>query len=168
MICPDCGHKNIPGVDNCENCTTSLQTLSLPQPDSPLSKRVLGATVGDLSPRPAHAVSPHASLAEAVALMRKEDVGGLLVLEDGKLVGLLTERDLLYGLGGGADPKDLRVCEKMHPEPACLNHDDPMSVAFHYMAVGNYLHLPVRMEDGSWGRISSLDILRYVGPAGEG
>src|SRR5437867_4803429 len=100
MICPSCGYDNIEGADRCEECTTSLFNLD----ESQGGKRELARSVmeDDLSQleRDVLAVTPDSSASEVIRQMKEARLGCALVLDDGKLVGIFTERDLLNKLTG--------------------------------------------------------------------
>lgn len=162
VLCPDCGAANLPGAEECESCSTPLSDLATPQGTEGLAKRILSGTLKDLAPRPAVTVGPEATVEEAVELMRKHKFGCVLVLDGGRLAGVMTERDILYGIAGLRDPRHVRVGQVMHTDPVCLEAFHPVSYAFHHMAVGGYRHVPVLLEGGKLGIVSSRDLLRYL------
>ena len=121
MICPSCGYDNIEGADRCEECMTSLFNLD----ESQGGKRDLARSVmeDDLShlEREFLAVSPDSSAREVMHQMKEARLGCALVLNDGKLVGIFTERDLLKKLTGKtAPPPTVAVKELMSPNPEVL------------------------------------------------
>lgn len=160
--CPDCGCENIPGTEDCESCQAPLAPLSHPQPRGNLSKKILEGTMSDLRPREAVTAPSGASVAQAVRLMREAKLGCALVVDAGRIVGIMTERDLVLAVAGARDPDAVKVHEVMHADPVCLKEDDPVSFAFHHMTVGGYRHLPVYLDGGSVGMISARDLLRYL------
>jgi len=55
-------------------------------------------------------VEPDATLGEVATLMKQEDCGSIPVVEAGRLVGIVTDRDIVIrGVPGGTDPKTQRV-----------------------------------------------------------
>ena len=58
-------------------------------------------------------IGPDATVAEAAAEMHRRSASALVVLEDERLVGLLTERDLVRVIVDGADPAAVRVRQRM-------------------------------------------------------
>lgn len=165
MKCPDCGTANIPGSDECEGCGHALQDPAPRAPDGDLAVRVRQGTIKDLCPRPAVSVAPESPVADAVRLMREEKVGCVLVAKAGRIVGIMTERDVLYQVAGVRDPRAVKVVDVMHVDPDFLAVDEPVSHAFHQMSVGGYRHMPVRLEDGAVGIVSSRDLMAYLAPA---
>lgn len=162
MKCPDCGSENIEGEDHCVDCSAPLAALSGPRPEPGLKAKILAGTIADLSPSPALTVEPDISVTGAVRMMREHKIGCVLVVSRGALTGILTERDLLLGVAGRQSPEKTAVRAIMHGEPVCLALRDPVSHAFHHMAVGGYRHLPVSLPDGRFGVVSSRDLLRYL------
>lgn len=160
--CPDCGAENIPGTEDCESCRAPLAPLSYPQPRGDLSKKILEGTLAGLRPREAVSVPPSATVAQAARRMREGGLGSALVVEDGRIAGILSERDLVLSVAGLRDPDQVRVSEVMRADPVCLKEDDPVGFAFHHMTVGGYRHLPVQLDRGAIGMISARDLLRYL------
>ncbi len=114
-----------------------------------------------LNPRSPLCLSPAAPLAEAVRLMREHHVGCVLAVDDGRLAGILTERDLLLKLEGADLSRPVR--DLMTPQPAVLHPDDPVIYALHRMAVGGYRHVPLVDDAGTpVGILSVKDIVHYV------
>ncbi|MFJ8357938.1 CBS domain-containing protein [Streptomyces sp. NPDC093984] len=94
------------------------------------------------------AVLPDASLVEAAQLMRAEDIGDVLVAEDGHVVGVLTDRDIaLRAVADGADPLTVSARAVCTPDPVVVGPDDPVSTAVDLMRGHGVRRLPV-VEDG--------------------
>src|SRR3990172_10989481 len=69
-------------------------------------------------------ISPERSIAEACWLMKEKDVGCLVVECQGKLCGILTDRDIaLKVTGEERDPMTTMVEEVMTPQPVCITGD---------------------------------------------
>jgi CBS domain-containing protein len=114
-----------------------------------------------LGPRTPLCLSPDATLSDAIRLMREHHVGCVLAVEDDRLVGILTERDLLLKLEGGDLSQPVR--DLMTPDPEVLHPDDPIVYALHRMSVGGYRHVPLVDEGGRpVGMVSVKDIVHYV------
>lgn len=165
MRCPDCGKENLAGNDHCVGCGHDLPAAGNRLPVSDLAARMRVGKVLDLKPRPAVSVAPDSPVSEAVELMREEKVGAILVVKAGKVVGIMTERDVLYEIAGSRDPKSANVIDIMHVNPDFLGADEPISHAFHHMSVGGYRHMPVELPDGNVGMVSSRDLLAYLADA---
>ncbi|MER7107703.1 CBS domain-containing protein [Streptomyces sp. NPDC000229] len=94
------------------------------------------------------AVSPDASLVEAAQLMRAQDVGGLVVADGDRLVGVVTDRDIaLRAVADGADPLTVDAAAVCTPDPVCVAPDDEVTAAVDLMRRHAVRRLPV-VEDG--------------------
>src|SRR5438132_7219543 len=163
MICPRCGHDNVPGNDTCERCQLDLAPLDQPVPHNRVEQRLLDEPVRVLSPRAPVTVRGDTLLRDAVKVMMDAGVGTVLVLDnDGKLAGIFSERDLLLRVGdaealAGRSP----VGQYMTPNPETVTADDTLAVALQKMDVGGYRHLPMIHEGRPVGMISVRDMMRY-------
>ena len=97
---------------------------------------------------------------EAARLMRQRHVGAVMVVEDGKLVGVFTERDALFRVvAEGGDGKTLVLAEVMTRNPRTIDPDKPFAHALQMMYEGSFRHVPV-VEDGRpIGMVSARDAL---------
>ena len=92
-------------------------------------------TVADFMTSGPHAIDAKASLSKAVRTMRIKGIRHLPVLDDGELVGVLTERDVnLTRAVAQADPADLTVEEAMTPNPFVVPPDAPLNQVARAMA----------------------------------
>jgi CBS domain-containing protein len=106
-------------------------------------------------------VEPGVALVEVAKRMVAKDVGAVLVYEDGRLCGILTERDVLRAVADGLDDATL-VRDRMTPHPETLDADDTTEHAAVLMIHGGFRHLPV-MEGGAVvGMLSIRDLMRVV------
>ena len=128
-----------------------------------LARNLKVESVSRLDPTPPRHVGPEQSVAEAVTLMRQENVGCLLVCEGRKLVGIFTERDLMRRLLAQGKPLTLPVGQFMTPDPVIVHPKDPIGVAIRRMEEGGYRHLPVVDEhDQVVGILSVKRIVHYL------
>jgi CBS domain-containing protein len=126
-----------------------------------LDNRSIHEPLRILNPRSPLSVAPSASLRDAVAIMREHHVGCVLVVEGERLVGILTERDLLLKMER-AD-LDEPVARLMTPDPETLQLDDPIVWALNRMSVGGYRHVPLVDGDARpVGILSVKDIVHYI------
>ena len=90
--------------------------------------------------------------------MRDRQVGTLIVVDDMRPVGILTDRDLTVRvLAAGLDPQATRVSEVMTPSPTTIGEDDSIETAVGYMRAGRFRRLPVVGRDGRVVGILALD-----------
>ena len=93
-------------------------------------------------------VEPDATLGEVATLMKQEDCGSIPVVEAGRLVGIVTDRDIVIrGVAGGTDPKTQRVSTIMSADPVTIGADDDVTEAEKVMADRQIRRLPV-VENG--------------------
>lgn len=108
-------------------------------------------------------VSPETSLDDAAKLLGEHNVGLMVVLDNEKLVGVLSERDIVRAIGkGGAAALDRKTGDVMTKGvKACQPTDHPFDI-MQAMTKGRFRHMPVVDGDKLQGLISATDILRYV------
>ena len=88
-------------------------------------------------------------------------MGSVLVLEEGRLAGIFTERDALLRVAGRAlATTPLR--DVMTRDPVVLREDDSIAVAIHKMAVGGFRHIPLTSAGVPTGIISARDVFRHI------
>ncbi|MDH3288356.1 MAG: CBS domain-containing protein [Betaproteobacteria bacterium] len=88
------------------------------------------------------------TVAEAARLMREKAVGAVMVLEEGKLAGVFTERDALFRVvAESRDAQATRLSEVMTRDPQTVHPDRAFTDALHIMHEGAFRHVPV-VEDG--------------------
>ena len=98
------------------------------------------------------------SIMEVAQRMVDRNVGAVLVLDDGRLVGILTERDVLRVVARGLR-EDMRVADCMTPHPETIAPDDTTEHAAVLMLHGGFRHLPVVQGDDLVGVISIRDLV---------
>jgi CBS domain-containing protein len=99
-------------------------------------------------------------VSNAAKLMRTKSLGALLVVEDGHLVGIFTERDALFRvLAPGLDAHTTTLREVMTADPITLGPEKTYGHALIVMHENGFRHIPV-VEDGkAIGIISSRDAM---------
>jgi CBS domain-containing protein len=167
VICPSCGYDNIAGADACSACLNSLTLEDIPPDEARnrVERSLMEDRVADLHPAAPVSVREGARLDEAVATMRAERLGCVLVTDaSDKLVGILTERDLLNKVA--IEVEDLSravVSDFMTPRPETIEPNRPLAYALQRMMVGDLRHLPLVDPNGcAVGIISSRDVVRRI------
>jgi CBS domain-containing protein len=128
-----------------------------------LAKNLKIDSVSRLHPTPPRHVGPRQTVAEAVALMQQERVGCVLVCEAERIVGILTERDVLRRVIAPGKPLTMPVAECMTPRPVVVDRKEPVAAAVRRMEEGGYRHLPVVDETGrAVGVLSVKRIVHYL------
>jgi len=106
---------------------------------------------------------PDARVRDAVATMRDKRIGAVLVLEDRRLAGIFTERDVLTRVvAEGRDPAATRLDEVMTRDPDTVAPDDRAIDALDRMSVRGYRHLPVVAGDRVVAIVSIRDLYSAV------
>jgi CBS domain-containing protein len=105
-------------------------------------------------------VSPGQTIIEAARMMRDEDVGSLPVTEDGRLVGIVTDRDLVIRvLADGRDPEAVSVREACSRETVSVEVDQKLDEALRLMAHHQVRRLPVvDADDRLIGIVAQADV----------
>jgi CBS domain-containing protein len=104
--------------------------------------------------------SADTTVAAAARLMKEHRIGALLVLQDGRLAGIFTERDALFRvIAEGRDPKKTRIAEVMTANPRTIAPDRPFGHALHLMHEGGFRHVPVVDNGRPLGVVSARDAL---------
>ena len=165
MKCPSCGYQNLPGTDACEQCQTSLTQEDVPQAGTDIERSLMEDPILSLQPIKPLTVVPQTSLANAIQMMRNHGIGCVLITnDDGKLVGILTERDLLQKVAGQQLNLDQCIVEDfMSQAPESSKPEHPLGYALHRMIIGDIRYLPVvDKNDRPAGILSSRDIIAYI------
>jgi CBS domain-containing protein len=103
--------------------------------------------------------TPAQSLAEAAQIMQSEDVGPVPVVEDGRLVGVLTDRDIaIRAVAEGVDVQTLNVGDVASREPVTVEPGQDLDEALALMARHQVRRLPV-VDDGQLvGILAQADV----------
>ena len=92
--------------------------------------------------------SPDTSVFKAATLMADRNVGAVMVVEGETLVGIFTERDVVFRVvARGLDPATTPVVRVMTPAPQTTAPDVPFGSALAVMHEKGFRHMPV-LEDG--------------------
>jgi CBS domain-containing protein len=128
-----------------------------------LARNLRKDPVSRLEPSDPYAVERTATVADAIDLMRQENVGCVLVCDAGRLIGLFTERDLMCRVLAVGKPLTLPVAEVMTPDPVTVLPADTIRVAVRKMKAGGHRHLPVVDENSRpVGILSVKRVVRYL------
>jgi CBS domain-containing protein len=105
-------------------------------------------------------VAPEDTLGEVAERMQKQNVGAVIVKDHGRLIGILTERDMLRAMAARVHTSDARVRQFMTPDPVTASPDMPLDDAAQVMLDNGFRHLPV--VDGS-NVIGVVSLRRVLG-----
>ncbi len=107
-------------------------------------------------------IEPTASLGEAARLMSVWNVGALLAIDDGKLVGLMGEREIVRALAAGASASMTRVEDVMVRDVRAVGADSTPEECMVLMTQQRLRHVPVIEGDAVLGIISLGDLVKDV------
>ena len=109
-------------------------------------------------------VAPAATVYEALGRMANHDIGALLVMDGGRLVGVLSERDYARKIIlQGRSSKETQVSEVMASPPITIPASCPVDDAMRIMTENRVRHLPVLDADGGLlGLISIGDLIKWI------
>ena len=100
------------------------------------------------------------TIVAAARLMKKHGTGALMIVEDGRLAGIFTERDAVFRvLAESRDPRTTRVADIMTPQPKTIGPDKAVGHALLMMYDGGFHHVPVVERGKPLGMISARDAL---------
>ena len=116
-------------------------------------------TVRDLMTSPAVTCAADDTLAAAARVMQEADTGSVVVTDDGKVVGILTERDLLRAAAGNGDPEREQVRLWMTSRPDVLGPEERVDAAWASLTSHHYRHLPVVEGQRCVGVVSLRDLM---------
>jgi CBS domain-containing protein len=117
------------------------------------------AVLGEMMSRNLLAVAPEDTLGEAAERMTEEGVGSAVVLDAGRLIGILTERDVLRAAAGRVHSSDARVREWMTYDPIVAREETTATESLEIMMANGFRHLPIVEEGRVVGIVSIRDVM---------
>lgn len=113
--------------------------------------------------RSVFSVEPTVTVYKAIELMCEKNIGGLVIVESGKLVGIFTERDYARKLIlKGKSSKDTVISDLMTPNPITVRTDTTVEQCMKIMTDKHIRHLPVVDDDQLVGVISIGDLVKMI------
>jgi len=100
------------------------------------------------------------TIAEAASLMAQRRVGSTLVVDDQRLLGIFTERDIVKALSQDASATHQAIGHWMTRNPQTISSDATVDQALRRMLDGGFRHLPVVDGERMVGMISMRDLSR--------
>lgn len=121
----------------------------------------MGKSIKEVMTSDVRACEPNASVVDAAKLMATEDVGPIPVVEEGRLVGLVTDRDIvLRVVAEGRDPNGTTVGEIASRDLVTVSPDEDLDAALTLLAERQVRRLPVVDGDRLVGIVAQADIAR--------
>ena len=120
-------------------------------------------TVADLARRDPIAATRKASIAQVAALMRDEGVGSIVIEEDDRPVGIVTDRDITVAVTAEArDPHEVTAEDVMTENPITVDVDTGVTELVELMAEHGVRRMPVVDGDDLYGIITLDDLARLL------
>ncbi|MFZ2269523.1 MAG: CBS domain-containing protein [Azonexus sp.] len=108
-----------------------------------------------------YTATPETTVRTACRAMAEKKIGALLVVENGRIAGIFTERDALNKvLATSLDPDVTLLSQVMVRDPQTIRADKPLGYALYMMSEGGFRHVPVVDAGGApIGMVSARDAL---------
>ena len=111
----------------------------------------------------AHSVDPSTTVYAAIEQMCQKNIGGVLIVEDGKLAGIFTERDYARKLIlKGKSSKETSIRDLMTANPITVSPETSIEDCMQLMSEKHIRHLPVTDGAKIVGMISIGDVVTFV------
>ena len=105
-------------------------------------------------------VEPSTSIAAAVTVMGMDQVGAVLVMDEARLEGIFTERDLVRAMSNDISASSQPVAQWMTRNPITVKPEASVEEALEIMLAGHFRHLPVTDGETLVGVVSIRDVSR--------
>jgi CBS domain-containing protein len=113
--------------------------------------------------QPVWSIAPEATVFEAIELMAQKNVGALPVLDNGHLVGIISERDYTRKvILKGKSSKEIAVKEIMTEQVLTVQPNTPVTECMRIVTERRVRHLPVMDKDKLIGILSIGDLLKWT------
>jgi CBS domain-containing protein len=123
----------------------------------------LGSIAELINDRDVITANPLLTAREAARLMARKRVGAVVVVEDGRVVGMFTERDLMNRVvAADRDPDTTTLGEVMTPDPQAVTPDVEVETVIAWMLSGRFRHLPVLEGPHLAGIVSQGDVVAFL------
>ncbi len=132
--------------------------------DREIRGAIFGEPLSKVPKRPMLTLPTTASVAEAIRAMNERHVGVAVIVQNDKLAGIFTERDVLTKVAGKPlDVVKTPVSKVMTPDPETLPEDASIAYGLHHMSVEGYRHIPLVKPDRTpVGVVAVRDIVAWI------
>jgi len=128
-----------------------------------LRENLASETIASLGTRDPIAVSPHATIGEAISLLQNHRIGCVVVTEDHRPVGIFTERDVLRRVLSSDISLETPVSDVMTSPATVVSCDETIGRVINTLVDGGFRHVPVVDASGVLQRVVSVKrIVEYV------
>jgi len=119
------------------------------------------SNVGELMTSDVLTVAPEDTIGETAQKMVELGVSSAVVSDFGRLIGIVTERDLTRAVAGRVHTSEARVREWMTADPVTLTKDSSAAEAARIMLEQGFRHIPIVDDDRTIGIVSIRDVARW-------
>jgi CBS domain-containing protein len=123
--------------------------------------------IGDVMRGEFITVAPEDTLGEVARKMVDKNMGAVIVKDYGRLIGILTERDMLKAMAARVHTSEARVRQWMTPDPVTITPDVALDEAAQIMLDNGFRHLPVMEGSTVVGYVSLRRVVGAQQPAAE-
>jgi len=118
-------------------------------------------TIADLMTADVVTVAPEDTLGEAAAKMTEKGIGAVVVSDFGRMIGILSERDIMRAVADRIHSSEARVREWMTADPVTATTETSVEEAGRTMLENGFRHLPVVEGERAIGMLSIRDVAQY-------
>lgn len=138
-------------------------SFRMPPRTENLSSDFLDEPIGSLMLQPPVCVDGAEKVTKVLLGMAARNHGSVLIVEDGRLAGIFSERDFVRRVFGRLDPDVTPIGEVMTRDPEALRLEHSIAFVLNKMTVGGFRHVPIIDSDARpVGVVSVKDIVRLV------
>lgn len=117
----------------------------------------------DNKPLQIFSVSANTSVLDALKLMTEKNISALLIMQEGQLLGIFTERDYARKIVlQGKASKDTPISEAMTANPITVALTDSIDLCMQMMTEKHIRHLPVVTSNQAVGMVSIGDVVKFI------
>jgi CBS domain-containing protein len=161
--CPSCGTTNLEGIDECAYCGADLSGIEPAMDREHAEPSAMHLPLTALQLSTVQAIAPETTVGEAVQTLVRQQMDFVQIVENHKLIGVLSVRDIMTRIGCDYAAKLGRpVREFMTMRVETLPPDAPITFGMNKMDVGGYRHIPILQEGRVLGVASAEDMVRYL------
>jgi len=133
-----------------------------PEVTASFSADLLEEMIEVVQPKTPHCVTKDAIVGEVIDGMAARNQGCVCVVEDGVLIGVFTERDVIRRVVNRRDPMSTPIGEVMTKDPEAVSFHDTIACVLNRMVIGGYRRVPlVDIQRRPVGIVSVRDVMRY-------
>jgi|APSaa5957512576_1039674.scaffolds.fasta_scaffold131906_2 CBS domain-containing protein len=127
-----------------------------------LKKVVKIIKVEEWMSKPVISLKPENTVDDTIKLMVKKNIGVVAIVKDEKLMGIVTERDIVKRVASVDLDKSTSVSKIMTPKPETIEHDATVLDVTKVMSDNNFRRLIVKKNDKIVGIITAKDVIKLM------